>query len=138
MNDGNKKHVIVLTQPDGYVKEFEEKPKQPKSDLASMGIYIFDWKKIRQYLIEDAEDPESEKEPGPEMKKAVKSFSFMAFNFFAITLSAIALLLIILLAVHEPRTMEVKGIVLWFIAAVVAIIAGYVAYRIIDNSRHKQ
>ena len=29
---------------DGYIKEFEEKPKQPKSDRTSMGIYIFNWK----------------------------------------------------------------------------------------------
>jgi glucose-1-phosphate adenylyltransferase len=39
--------------PDGTIYEFEEKPKQPKSNLASMGIYIFSWKKLRQYLIDD-------------------------------------------------------------------------------------
>ena len=38
---------------DGYIKEFEEKPKHPKSDLASMGVYIFDWKKLRKYLVQD-------------------------------------------------------------------------------------
>ena len=38
---------------DGYIREFEEKPKHPKSDLASMGVYIFDWKKLRKYLIQD-------------------------------------------------------------------------------------
>ena len=42
---------IMNVGRDGYINEFEEKPKQPKSDLASMGVYIFDWKKLRQYLI---------------------------------------------------------------------------------------
>ncbi len=37
---------------DGYIKEFEEKPKHPKSTLASMGIYVFDWQKLRKYLIQ--------------------------------------------------------------------------------------
>ena len=49
---------------DGYVCEFEEKPKQPKSDLASMGIYIFNWKKLREYLIADENDPNSSKDFG--------------------------------------------------------------------------
>lgn len=49
---------------DGYVSQFEEKPKQPKSDLASMGIYIFNWKKLRKYLIEDENDPTSSKDFG--------------------------------------------------------------------------
>lgn len=49
---------------DGYVCEFEEKPKHPKSDLASMGIYIFNWKKLRQYLIDDENDPNSDKDFG--------------------------------------------------------------------------
>ena len=48
----------------GYVCEFEEKPKQPKSDLASMGIYIFNWKKLREYLIADENDPNSSKDFG--------------------------------------------------------------------------
>lgn len=49
---------------DGYINEFEEKPKKPKSDLASMGIYIFNWKKLRQYLIADENDPASDKDFG--------------------------------------------------------------------------
>jgi len=44
---------IMNCNPDGSIYEFEEKPKNPKSTLASMGIYIFTWKKLRQYLIED-------------------------------------------------------------------------------------
>ena len=55
---------IMNLGDDGYVSQFEEKPKQPKSDLASMGIYIFNWKKLRKYLIEDENDPSSSKDFG--------------------------------------------------------------------------
>ena len=55
---------ILNPGPDGYVEQFEEKPKQPKSNLASMGIYIFDWKKLRAALIEDENDPNSSKDFG--------------------------------------------------------------------------
>ena len=41
------------------IYEFEEEPKQPKSNLASMGIYVFSWSKLRQYLIDDEADPSS-------------------------------------------------------------------------------
>ena len=50
---------IMNTRPDDSIYEFDEKPKVPKSTLASMGIYIFTWKKLRQYLIADEEDPNS-------------------------------------------------------------------------------
>lgn len=50
---------IMNTDENGVIEEFEEKPKQPKSTLASMGIYIFTYKKLREYLIEDAADPNS-------------------------------------------------------------------------------
>ncbi len=50
---------IMNLGEDGYICEFEEKPKHPKSDLASMGIYIFNWKKMKQYLDADAADPNS-------------------------------------------------------------------------------
>ena len=50
---------IMNVGEDGYICEFEEKPAVPKSDLASMGIYIFTWKTLRRALIEDAEDPNS-------------------------------------------------------------------------------
>ena len=52
---------IMNVGEDGFICEFEEKPKQPKSDLASMGIYIFNWKKLREYLIADENDPNSSK-----------------------------------------------------------------------------
>ena len=55
---------ILSTGEDGFINEFEEKPKQPKSDLASMGIYIFNWKKLREYLIRDEAAPNSSKDFG--------------------------------------------------------------------------
>ena len=65
---------ILNPGPDGYVEQFEEKPKHPKSDLASMGIYIFNWQKLRSYLIADENDPNSSKDFGkniiPAMLKA--------------------------------------------------------------------
>ncbi len=59
-----KRFGIMNTGADGYVTEFEEKPRKPRSDLASMGIYIFDWKILRQALIEDEADPTSQKDFG--------------------------------------------------------------------------
>jgi glucose-1-phosphate adenylyltransferase len=45
--------------PDNSVIEFEEKPLHPKSNLASMGIYIFNWRTLRDCLYEDEKHPES-------------------------------------------------------------------------------
>ncbi len=55
---------ILNTNPDGSIYEFEEKPKAPKSNLASMGIYIFTAEKLYKYLEEDDRDPDSEKDFG--------------------------------------------------------------------------
>ena len=55
-----KRFGIMNTDEDERIYEFEEKPAEPKSTKASMGIYIFKWKLIRQYLIDDGNDPESE------------------------------------------------------------------------------
>ena len=44
---------IMNTNESGRIVEFEEKPPVPKSNLASMGIYIFNWKSLRQMLVED-------------------------------------------------------------------------------------
>ncbi|HCS93979.1 MAG: glucose-1-phosphate adenylyltransferase [Bavariicoccus seileri] len=44
---------IMNTDATGRIIEFEEKPAEPKSNLASMGIYIFNWSKLRRYLVED-------------------------------------------------------------------------------------
>ena len=52
---------IMNTDQNGRIIEFEEKPAQPKSNLASMGIYIFDWATLRRYLVDDqAEEREME------------------------------------------------------------------------------
>lgn len=42
---------IVVTNEDGSIREFEEKPEHPSSNLASMGIYIFSWKTLKEALI---------------------------------------------------------------------------------------
>ena len=55
---------IMNLGEDGFVNEFEEKPLRPRSDLASMGIYIFNWKKLREYLVADENDPSSSKDFG--------------------------------------------------------------------------
>lgn len=55
---------IMDTDDKGYVCRFTEKPKEPQSDLASMGIYIFTWSKLKSYLIADEKDPHSEKDFG--------------------------------------------------------------------------
>ena len=50
---------IMNTDDEGRIVEFEEKPENPKSNRASMGIYIFNWKVLRQALIEDHNNSES-------------------------------------------------------------------------------
>lgn len=44
---------LMITNDDGSIAEFEEKPKNPRSNKASMGVYVFNWKKLKKYLIED-------------------------------------------------------------------------------------
>ena len=55
---------LMVTDENAKITEFQEKPKNPKSNLASMGNYIFKWEVLRQYLIEDEADPESENDFG--------------------------------------------------------------------------
>ena len=55
---------ILNTNPDNSIYEFEEKPAQPKSTNASMGIYVFNWDVLRQALIEDEEDTTSSNDFG--------------------------------------------------------------------------
>jgi len=50
---------IMNTDEHSKIYEFDEKPKKPKSDLASMGVYIFNWKLLKKYLKEDAVDDKS-------------------------------------------------------------------------------
>ncbi len=55
---------ILNTDKNGLIYEFEEKPKQPKSTLASMGVYMFTAEKLYKYLEEDENDPDSSKDFG--------------------------------------------------------------------------
>lgn len=55
---------IMNVDESDTVYEFEEKPANPKSTLASMGIYVFTWEKLRQYLIADEGDPASSNDFG--------------------------------------------------------------------------
>ena len=55
---------IMNTDETGRIVEFEEKPEHPKSNLASMGIYIFTWEKLRKYLTEDEADKTSSNDFG--------------------------------------------------------------------------
>ena len=62
---------IMNTDETGRIMEFEEKPAQPKSNLASMGIYIFDWKLLRKMLTADMKDPDSNHDFGKDIIPAL-------------------------------------------------------------------
>ena len=74
---------ILNTNPDNTIYEFEEKPKHPKSTNASMGIYVFNWKVLREALIADEDDPNSSNDFGkniiPNLLNA--GHKMMAYNF---------------------------------------------------------
>lgn len=55
---------IMNTDEEMNITEFEEKPKNPKSNLASMGVYVFTWDVLKKYLIADENDPKSENDFG--------------------------------------------------------------------------
>ena len=62
---------ILNTNEDGSIYEFDEKPKKPKSNKASMGIYVFTWEKLRKYLEEDEENPKSQNDFGKNVLPAM-------------------------------------------------------------------
>ena len=62
---------ILNTNPDGSIYEFDEKPAVPKSNLASMGIYVFNWQKLRQYLNADEKDTSSQNDFGKNVLPAM-------------------------------------------------------------------
>ncbi|MBO7682436.1 MAG: glucose-1-phosphate adenylyltransferase [Clostridia bacterium] len=62
---------LMLVNEDGTISEFEEKPANPRSNKASMGIYIFTWEKLRAYLIADEENPNSSNDFGHDVIPAM-------------------------------------------------------------------
>ena len=74
---------ILNTNPDNSIYEFEEKPAEPKSTNASMGIYVFNWKVLHDALVADEADPNSSNDFGkniiPGLLKA--GHKMMAYNF---------------------------------------------------------
>ena len=74
---------ILNTNPDNTIYEFEEKPKAPKSTNASMGIYVFNWKVLREALISDEENPNSSNDFGKNIIPTLLNagHKMMAYNF---------------------------------------------------------
>ena len=60
---------IMICDENNKVTDFVEKPKEPKSTLASMGIYVFSWKKLEKYLIENENDANAKRERGEAWSK---------------------------------------------------------------------
>ncbi|MCR8641674.1 glucose-1-phosphate adenylyltransferase [Paenibacillus sp. N1-5-1-14] len=58
---------IMNTDDEHNITEFEEKPKEPKNNKASMGIYIFSWKALKSYLTQDEQNPNSSKDFGKDI-----------------------------------------------------------------------
>ena len=55
---------IINVDKDNFVVEFDEKPENPKNNMASMGIYVFTWSILREYLLKDGQDKESDHDFG--------------------------------------------------------------------------
>lgn len=74
---------IMNADENGRIFEFEEKPKNPKSTKASMGIYIFKWETLRKYLISDNEDPASDNDFGKNIipRLIEDGFNLYAYSF---------------------------------------------------------
>ena len=59
MQEASRFGIMNTDGVEDQIVEFEEKPEQPKSNLASMGIYIFNWKLLRKMLLTDMKNPDS-------------------------------------------------------------------------------
>ena len=70
MSDASRFGIMNVDEND-MVYEFQEKPKEPKSNLASMGIYIFTWAKLREYLMADEANPDSSNDFGNDIIPAM-------------------------------------------------------------------
>ncbi|SET31757.1 glucose-1-phosphate adenylyltransferase [Paenibacillus sp. NFR01] len=64
---------VMNVNEDLKIYEFEEKPKAPKSNLASMGIYLFEWKYLKEHLLADAAKAESSHDFGKDVIPAMLS-----------------------------------------------------------------
>lgn len=64
---------LMFTDDDGKITAFEEKPKNPKSNKASMGVYMFTWEKLREYLIADENNENSSNDFGKDVIPAMHS-----------------------------------------------------------------
>ncbi|MCR4912102.1 MAG: glucose-1-phosphate adenylyltransferase [Bacilli bacterium] len=62
---------IMAVDKNDVIVEFQEKPKNPKSNLASMGVYVFSWKVLRKYLVADAKDEKSDHDFGKDIIPAM-------------------------------------------------------------------
>jgi len=62
---------LMLVKDDGSIEDFEEKPKNPHSNKASMGVYIFSWSKLKQYLLADEANPKSSNDFGKDVIPAM-------------------------------------------------------------------
>lgn len=58
---------LMFTNPDGSIYEFKEKPKNPESNKASMGVYIFNWAALKEYLTDDENDEKSSNDFGKDI-----------------------------------------------------------------------
>lgn len=72
---------ILNVNEDGSIYQFEEKPKQPKSNLASMGIYVFTAEKLYKYLELDDQDPDSGKDFGKDVLPAMLNAGEKMFSY---------------------------------------------------------
>ena len=82
LKDASRFGIMIADSEDNIVA-FEEKPEDPKSNLASMGIYIFNWRLLKQYLNDDEENPDSSHDFGKDVIPAMlkDSRKLLAYRF---------------------------------------------------------
>jgi len=75
---------LMITDDSGQIVDFEEKPPEPRSNKASMGVYVFSWDVLKKYLVNDEANPESSNDFGkniiPAMLNSQKSMYAYTFN----------------------------------------------------------